>query len=123
MINKEYRKQAALLLDVLPEVAKETCFAMHGGTAINLFIRDMPRLSVDIDLTYLPIENRELFLKNITTALITLAQNIKQKGVRYQIGKVFTKEPEQLSKLIVSNDEARVIIEPNLVLRGSVFKP
>ncbi len=46
-----YRKQVQLLLDVLPEVAKEACFAMHGGTAINLFYRDMPRLSVDIDLT------------------------------------------------------------------------
>ena len=46
-----------LLLDVMPEVAKEECFAMHGGTAINLFVREMPRLSVDIDLTY-----RETFL-------------------------------------------------------------
>jgi len=43
---------------VLPEVAKETCFTMHGGTAINLFVRDMPRLSVDIDLTYVLIEDR-----------------------------------------------------------------
>jgi hypothetical protein len=50
-----YRRQVTLLLNVLPEVAKEKCFALHGGTAINLFVRDMPRLSVDIDLTYLPI--------------------------------------------------------------------
>lgn len=48
-MKEEYRKQVALLLDVLPEVAREDCFAMHGGTAINLFLRDMPRLSVDID--------------------------------------------------------------------------
>ena len=45
-MNEVYRKQVRLLLDVLPEVAKESCFAMHGGTAINLFVRDMPRLSV-----------------------------------------------------------------------------
>ena len=54
-MNNAYTKQVKLLLDVLPEVAKETCFAMHGGTAINLFVRDMPRLSVDIDLTYVEI--------------------------------------------------------------------
>jgi hypothetical protein len=51
-MNEGSKNQVGLLLVVLPEVAKETCFAMHGGTAINLFLRDMPRLSVDIDLTY-----------------------------------------------------------------------
>lgn len=58
-MNQEYKNQVRLLLNVLPEVAKEKCFALHGGTAINLFIRNMPRLSVDIDLTYLPIEDRQ----------------------------------------------------------------
>ncbi|TCU04430.1 nucleotidyl transferase AbiEii/AbiGii toxin family protein [Rhizobium sullae] len=47
MQRQVYKKQVTLLLDALPEVAKETCFAMHGGTAINLFVRNMPRLSVD----------------------------------------------------------------------------
>lgn len=61
-MGKIYRQQVSLLLSVLPEVAKEKSFALHGGTAINLFIRDMPRLSVDIDLTYLPIEDRETSL-------------------------------------------------------------
>jgi len=59
----DYKRQVALLLNVLPEVAKEDCFALHGGTAINLFIRDMPRLSVGIDLTYVPIEKRPTSLK------------------------------------------------------------
>ncbi len=58
-----------LLLDVLPEVAKEKCFAMHGGTAINLFVRDMPRLSVDIDLTYVEIAERKETLDGINAAL------------------------------------------------------
>jgi Nucleotidyl transferase AbiEii toxin, Type IV TA system len=58
MIAEAYKKQVALLLAVLSDVAKESCFALHGGTAINLFVRNMPRLSVDIDLTYLPIEDR-----------------------------------------------------------------
>lgn len=49
-----YYAQVRLLVRVLPVVAKETCFALKGGTALNLFVRDMPRLSVDIDLAYVP---------------------------------------------------------------------
>lgn len=65
MISPGYRAQVNLLLQVLPYVAKENTFALKGGTAINLFVRDMPRLSVDIDLTYLPLDSREDALKNI----------------------------------------------------------
>jgi len=66
-MNETYKKQVRLLLDVLPEVAKEECFAMHGGTAINLFVRDMPRLSVDIDLPYVDIAERNETLEGMTT--------------------------------------------------------
>lgn len=52
-----YRRQVTLLIRLLPFVAEEECFALKGGTALNLFVRDMPRLSVDIDLTYLPIQS------------------------------------------------------------------
>lgn len=75
-MGKIYRQQVSLLLSVLPEVAKEKSFALHGGTAINLFIRDMPRLSVDIDLTCLPIEERETSLRNIADALQRIKANI-----------------------------------------------
>lgn len=61
--SQQYREQVSLLVRVLPFVADETCFALKGGTAINLFISDMPRLSVDIDLTYLPVESREESLR------------------------------------------------------------
>lgn len=56
-----YQNQVALLIDTLPVLNEFDCFALKGGTAINLFFQDMPRLSVDIDLTYLPIEPREIF--------------------------------------------------------------
>ena len=65
MSNNNYRKQVALLISIIPEIALESRFALHGGTAINLFDRDMPRLSVDIDLTYVPIEDRDTSFKNI----------------------------------------------------------
>jgi hypothetical protein len=83
-MEKGYKQQVALLLNVLPEVAKERCFALHGGTAINLFVRDMPRLSVDIDLTYLPIEHRGTSLQHIAEALEKIKINIQKvvPGVR-----------------------------------------
>ena len=56
--DDKYRRQVALLVRILPLVAEEKGFALKGGTAINLFYRDMPRLSVDIDLTYIPLAPR-----------------------------------------------------------------
>lgn len=53
-MNHPFTEQVRLLVALLPRVAKQECFALKGGTAINLFLRDMPRLSVDIDLAYLP---------------------------------------------------------------------
>jgi predicted nucleotidyltransferase component of viral defense system len=59
MISTRFKTQADLLLRVIPHIEKEKLFALKGGTAINLFVRDMPRLSVDIDLTYLPFDDRK----------------------------------------------------------------
>lgn len=69
MIDPRYRAQVDLLLRILPYVAEEDVFALKGGTAINLFIRDMPRLSVDIDLTYLLLDDRKTALNNIAAGL------------------------------------------------------
>lgn len=60
-----YRRQVQLLVRTLPLVAEEDCFALKSGTAINLFHRNMPRLSVDIDLTYLPLTDRSESLAGI----------------------------------------------------------
>ncbi len=76
-MNEAYKRQVGLLLDVLPEVAKEACFAMHGGTAINLFMRNMPRLSVDIDLTYVEIAERNETLVDINSALLRIKSRIE----------------------------------------------
>lgn len=68
MAREAYAAQVALLVRALPLVADEPHFALKGGTAINLFYRDMPRLSVDIDLTYLPLDDRTTALANISDA-------------------------------------------------------
>ena len=80
-LSESYRRQAALLVRAIPLVAEETCFALKGGTAINLFVRDMPRLSVDIDLTYLPVADSDTSLAEIDAAMRRIAVPIKE-GIR-----------------------------------------
>lgn len=117
-----YLAQVELLLKILPVINQQECFALKGGTAINLFIRDMPRLSVDIDLTYLPIEPREIFLEHIVRELKTLAKNIRDgSNNEYQVVETLSQQAPTLRKLSVMGKRAQIIIEPNLVLRGCVF--
>ena len=68
-MHERYIEQVRLLMRALPSIAEEKVFALKGGSAINLFYRNMPRLSVDIDLAYLPVEDRETSLRNIDEAL------------------------------------------------------
>ena len=63
MKESPFFKQADLLVQVMPFVNAEACFALKGGTAINFFVRDFPRLSVDVDLVYLPVEDRPTTLQ------------------------------------------------------------
>src|SRR6056297_3276466 len=110
-----YKSQVSLLLSVLPEVAKETCFTLHGGTAINLFVRDMPRLSVDIDLTYIPIENRKTSFKNIIDGL----DHIKTKLEKILPKATITLKKETL-KLQITTVNAQVKLEVNQINRGVI---
>ncbi|KQS36188.1 nucleotidyl transferase AbiEii/AbiGii toxin family protein [Pedobacter sp. Leaf194] len=84
--KEEYSQQVRLLVRLLPIIDKEACFALKGGTAINLFYRPFPRLSVDIDLLYLPSEDRETSITNIKAAFARIITDIKEtiKGARVQ---------------------------------------
>ena len=75
-----YVAQARLVLSTLQDVANEPVFALKGGTAINLFYRDMPRLSVDIDLTYLPVADRQCSLRDIDDALDRIVAAIVRRN-------------------------------------------
>lgn len=116
-----YYWQANLVLDVLPALASEKRFALKGGTAINFFIRDLPRLSVDIDLTWLLVEDRESTLKNIDQVLKNLSRQIEQKIPTVRITSRIPKGTELASGLIIRTENAGIKIEPNLIARGSVY--
>jgi predicted nucleotidyltransferase component of viral defense system len=119
MIAPAYRSQVELLLRVMPCVAKEQIFALKGGTAINLFLRDMPRLSVDIDLTYLPFDGRDAALANIDAALNRLRTSLNKSvpGI-----KVSAPSREGLdAKLTCRLPGALVKIEVNTIIRGHLW--
>jgi predicted nucleotidyltransferase component of viral defense system len=123
LISVAYEKQVRLLLRVLSLIDYthpdgRPFFALKGGTAINFFVWDMPRLSVDIDLAYCPVCDRETALDEIHDGMHRLAETIRSRiGARGQFSTGATGAP----KLVVAADGVTIKVEPNTVIRGTVF--
>jgi predicted nucleotidyltransferase component of viral defense system len=119
-----YGAQVALLLRTLPFVAEEPVFALKGGTAINLFVRDLPRLSVDIDLTYVPVADRETSLREIDAAMRRIAERV-QKGIRESRTQLvpLRNEGGVVTKVLVRARGVQIKIEVTPVSRGCVYPP
>jgi predicted nucleotidyltransferase component of viral defense system len=113
----------ALLIRTLPVVMGEDCFALKGGTAINLFVRDMPRLSVDIDLTYLPVQPRDESLAQIDAAMKRVAAQIPHAIPAAKVTPGILQPEGIVTKLFVRADGAQIKIEVTPVLRGCVYEP
>ena len=116
MINQEYKERVRLLLRIIPIISTEECFAVHGGTAINLFVQNLPRYSVDIDLTYIPVEPREASLAHIKERL----KAIKAK-IEVAIPGIAIREVP--NKLICTHNGHFVKVEVNDVKRGIIAPP
>jgi len=119
-LQDAYRKQVELLIRCLPDVEKQICFALKGGTAINLFVHNMPRLSVNLELVYLPIEPRERTLLNIERSLSEICDSIEQHIAGAKVMK--TSKDNHINQLLVKHDGVRIKIEPNIIQRGAIFK-
>ena len=120
MTTSNYQSQVKLLLRILPHVAIEEDFALKGGTAINLFVRDLPRLSVDLDLTYVPLADRKESLTAISAALGRIRDRLLAAIPEIH----FPSQPTQVgdeAKLTCLLGFANVKIEVNTVLRGVVW--
>jgi predicted nucleotidyltransferase component of viral defense system len=118
-----YRRQVALLIRVLPLVAEEDCFALKGGTAINLFVRDMPRLSVDIDLTDLPVETRPASLKAINAAMQRIEARVNGAIPGAQTRQTILRPENIITKLNISVEGTQIKIEVTPVMRGCAYDP
>ncbi len=119
MNNNKYFKQSVLLLKILPIVNRENIFALKGGTAINCFVRDLPRFSVDIDLVYIPLNDRAKSLDDISKSLLRIESNILKfipnTKIQRKLLDIYT------IGLIITGETATVKIEPNLTIRGTVY--
>lgn len=116
-------KQAELLLRILPLIRREEVFALKGGTAINFFLQDLPRLSVDIDLAYIPVNDRDTALGEIHNCLLRISEDIQRKipGTGTVLKRIHG--TDQLNGIVVVGGGVTVKIEPNQVIRGTVYPP
>ena len=119
--ESQYYKQVALVIEVLPFIKKDSPFAVKGGTALNLFIRNMPRLSVDIDLVYLPVEDRNTSLNNIGAELASIKSALVADDPAIQVEEKRTHVGKHLIKLFVIKNAVQIVIEPNTRLRGALY--
>ena len=121
--DNRYYQQVQLLVRVLPFVAAETCFALKGGTAINLFFRDLPRLSVDIDLAYLPITDFDSSRVAIDAALRRIGESLAGGSPAYEVTLGANDGAGLIDTLNISDGRQSVKVEVNPVLRGAVNEP
>jgi len=120
-MDEAYVQTVRLLLETAPVLFSSPEFVMKGGTAINLFVLDMPRLSVDIDVVWkdhtLP---REQVIAGISEALQTSRQGLEERGIKVRVSTVDKREE---TKLFVQRENRQVKIEVNHVFRGTVLAP
>lgn len=114
-MNNIYAQKVDLLLKIIPIISQEESFAIHGGTAINLFEKEMLRYSIDIDITYIPVEDRDTSINNINHKLKAIGEKIERtlKGGRVA-------HREDICKLLCEYRGKQVKIEVNQTKRGIV---
>jgi predicted nucleotidyltransferase component of viral defense system len=118
-MDKGYADTVRLLLAIAPKVFANDIFAMKGGTAINLFLQDMPRLSVDIDVVFQPRQvPRDEAIGAIDAELAAIARRVAPLGLR---ARSLRSGVGGDNKLIVESDNSQVKIEVNTVFRGTVL--
>ena len=118
-MNRTYLETARLLTQVAPLILSDDTFALKGGTAINLFVRDMPRLSVDLDLVFPDHRlTREQALDRINAAIREAANRLNSRGFQtYAVAAADAGE----TKLLVRRGGVEVKVEVNFVMRGTVY--
>jgi len=117
--DRRYTDRVRLLVEILPVLAQEPRFALRGGTAINLFEHDLPRLSVDIDLAWLPVHDYAEDAKLIAEALGRLADMPRARPLQLQV-QLSAGEGAGVTRLVASRGRSRVQIETTPVMRGAV---
>ena len=120
MIDSKYKLQVDLLLQIIPLINKIDCFAFKGGTALNFFVLDAPRYSVDIDLVYVPLKGRDESLSEINESLKQIKRSLSE---RFQDISIIEKTISggYWVSLYISYQGIVVKVEVNTILRGTVY--
>ena len=119
-VNQDYLDTARLLTQIAPLVFADNIFALKGGTAINLFVRDMPRLSVDLDLVFVDHRlDRDDALAKINEAIRSAVDRLEKRGFQTRAA---TAADAGETKLFVRRGNLEVKVEVNFVLRGTVHR-
>jgi predicted nucleotidyltransferase component of viral defense system len=121
--HEVFRRQVALMMRILPLIGEEDDFALKGGTAIKLFVRDMPRLSVDIDLTYLPVAPRAESLAAIDAAIKRIAQRVCRSVPGAGVHETRLRPEGAVTRIVVRAGGVQTKVEVTPVLRGCVHEP
>ena len=117
-MKKEYLDVVRLLVRVAPAIFAEPGFALKGGTAINLFVRDLPRLSVDLDLVFVDYKlDRETALAAISTAVGNMSSRLSRLGLQVHVP---SRTEGEEAKLFIRQGRIEVKVEINQVLRGTI---
>jgi predicted nucleotidyltransferase component of viral defense system len=118
-MTDDYIATVRLLLDIAPTVFRSGLFAMKGGTALNLFVQDMPRLSVDIDVVFVDhAPDRETALAAIRAELRNIQQGLQERGLDVHLPRTSQGDEVRLS---VRSADSQVKVEVNFVFRGTVL--
>ena len=118
-MNPTYVQTVNLLLDIAPTVFQTPRFAMKGGTALNLFVQDLPRLSVDIDVVFINhLADRDTALEEIAQEIQRIEGATAEMGYESRTRKVHGGDEV---KLDIFSAEAEVKVEVNFVFRGTVL--
>ena len=118
-MEKSYVDTVRLMLEVAPEVFASGRVAMKGGTALNFFVQDLPRLSVDIDVVFVPHQTpRDTALAEIANELSALQTRLNRRGIKAELASSKTGDE---TKLFARRDRIEVKIEINHVFRGTLL--
>ena len=122
-MREQYLETAKLLVQIAPTIFADRRFALKGGTAINLFVRDMPRLSVDLDLVFLDHrKNRVESIAEIGAAFDAIASKLRHRGYKVDFAPPAASQAEE-HKMFVQSGSIRVKVEVNPVMRGTLHPP
>jgi len=118
-MDKSYVDTVRLMLEVAPDVFTSGRFAMKGGTALNFFVQELPRLSVDIDVVFVPHQTpRDVALAEIAAELSAIQDRLKNRGIKAEIANSKTGDE---TKILARRERIEVKVEINHVFRGTLL--